>query len=198
MKTYRSAFLPEARKEGLITKDVDGELLVYDRERDRAHCLNSTAATIWQLCDGRTTPREIAAVLSAHQSKQESSSTSSQSAAKFQPERILNIDEQIICLGIDELRRIHLLEEPKFSPSQLDTIRGMYSGMSRREAVRRIGLGAAITLPIIVSINVPTPVQAAVSCGARCKACSTGADCCSGVCAPPPVGTCPGGSPRCT
>src|SRR6266571_4556339 len=35
---------PLARKEGLVVKEVSGEVLLYDLDRDKAHCLNQTAA----------------------------------------------------------------------------------------------------------------------------------------------------------
>jgi hypothetical protein len=174
MKIDSSTFLPKARRKGIISKEVDSEVLVYDCDRDKAHCLNGLAAAIWKRCDGRTTVGEIGASL----------------------ERELNasIDQQVVWLGLELLFRSRLLEKPAaWLPKNFRT-----SQMSRREAIKHVGLGVAIALPTIVTITAPTPVQAAVSCGARCKACSTGAECCSGVCAAPPVGTCPGGSPRCT
>jgi hypothetical protein len=46
--------LPKARRSELITAELEGELLVYDRSSDKAHCLNETAAFVWARCDGRT------------------------------------------------------------------------------------------------------------------------------------------------
>ncbi len=37
---------PLARHEGLVVQKLDGEVLIYDLQRHRAHCLNSTAAAI--------------------------------------------------------------------------------------------------------------------------------------------------------
>jgi hypothetical protein len=51
---------PRARKDGLIVQNLPDETLVYDLERDRAHCLNQTAAFVWQHCDGRSNAAEIA------------------------------------------------------------------------------------------------------------------------------------------
>ena len=51
---------PIARNEGLIVESVDGELLVYDTERNRAHCLDPRAAAVWRACDGTRTIAEIA------------------------------------------------------------------------------------------------------------------------------------------
>ena len=167
MKTDMPRFLPEARRDGIIIRDIEGEVLVYDVQRDKAHCLNSLAGQIWRHCDGRTTVSEIAASLS-HQ-------------------ELTTLDDSIVLLGLEELRRSHLLVKPDFP----------VTGMSRREAVRRIGLVAGIALPLVASLAVPTAVEAAVSCGGSCKPCNTSADCC-GVCVPGPVGGCGGSNPRCS
>lgn len=214
MKTQSLEFLPKARCEALITKEVDGELLVYDRSRDKAHCLNESAAAIWKLCDGRTTPAEIASKLGSSPTGVLPSPTSNVQSRYGATDRGSSptpgsptaqrrwggtmsegartgydggIDEQIVWLGLEDLRRKHLLEEPAAWPA---TIKGI-SGMSRREVVRRIGLGAAIALPIVITITAPTPAQAG-TCKHGGSTCTTGADCCSGTCQPQPPGP-----PRC-
>src|SRR5713226_2070068 len=45
--------LPCARREGLVIQELPDELLVYDLERHRAHCLNPAAVLVWNHCDGR-------------------------------------------------------------------------------------------------------------------------------------------------
>lgn len=169
----RNAFpsLPEARSEGIIVREFEGEVLVYDLERDKAHCLNPVAAQIWRCCDGRTTVREMSAALS-HQER-------------------APINEDVVILGLEELRRSHLLLE---SDSTAQCLPSNY--MPRREAVRRIGLGAAIALPLVASMTVPTAVEAAVSCKASCMPCATG-ECCSGVCGNSTITGCPGSGNKC-
>jgi hypothetical protein len=170
-----TGFLPEARRGGIIRKEVDGELLIYDLTRDKAHCLNESAAAIWKLCDGRTSTKDIAASLSK--------------------EVGASVDERVVWLALADLRRSHLLEEPKRidqgavrnnSQSQRKQS-GQWPpailGMSRREAVKRIGLGAAIALPVVISITAPTAVQAA-SLKASGENCTSSAECASGGCDP--------------
>lgn len=159
-------FLPKARRKGIISKEVDGELLIYDLDRDKAHCLNPSAAAIWKLCDGRTTTDQISNSLLKDKGRA--------------------VDERIVWLALTELRRTHLLEEDDWIQPGPQTI----LGMSRREAVRRIGLGAAIALPVVISITAPTAVQAS-SCvqeGGTCAApdCCAGLICTGGTCQPPP------------
>ena len=47
--------LPTARQERLVIQELPDEVLIYDLDRDKAHCLNQTAAFVWKQCDGRTT-----------------------------------------------------------------------------------------------------------------------------------------------
>jgi hypothetical protein len=55
--------LPRARKDCLLRK-LDDELLIYDPQRHEGHCLNSTAAAVWRLCDGKNSPLNIAGIVS--------------------------------------------------------------------------------------------------------------------------------------
>lgn len=139
MITDRSAQLPKARTEKLIIKELPDETLVYDLERDLAHCLNSTAAFVWNKCDGETTVAEVAELL-GHQER-------------------ADVDESLIWLALDQLETFHLLEGAVVKPPQ-------FSGMSRRQLVRKIGF-AAMALPVIVSIAAPT-ANAQVSCPPPC------------------------------
>jgi hypothetical protein len=54
---------PRARRNGLLSEQLDDEWIVYDPERDRGHCLNRTAALVWQHADGERTVGDLAAML---------------------------------------------------------------------------------------------------------------------------------------
>jgi hypothetical protein len=56
--------LPSARKSGLSIQRLDDEVLVYDLERDVAHCLSPDAARVWEACDGVTPVAALATELS--------------------------------------------------------------------------------------------------------------------------------------
>ena len=192
MKIEPSEFFPVSRREGLVSKRVEGELLIYDRTRDQAHCLNESAAAIWRLCDGRTSVPEIARRLGEADGRRQTADGSKhlagggrRSTVDSQQSTAQAIDEQVVWLGLDELRRKHLLEEPAAWPQ----VRPGVASMSRREAVRRFGLGAAIALPLVASIMAPTPAQAA-TCKAAGQPCGTSSQCCSGTCS---GGSCLGG-----
>jgi hypothetical protein len=52
---------PVARKSGLVVQEMPDEVLVYDLNSNKAHCLNQTAAKVWKACDGNKTVSDIAA-----------------------------------------------------------------------------------------------------------------------------------------
>jgi len=141
---------PRARVE-CLSREFDHELLIYDLQSDAGHCLNSTAAAAWKLCDGNNSPSQIARTLSRQFSAQ--------------------VDESVVLLALDQLADAHLLVEPAVSTKRL----------SRRVALRRIGIAAAIALPLVTSIVAPTPAQAA-SCLHNLSPCSANAQCCSNLC----------------
>ncbi len=129
--------VPKARDEGLVVERIENELLVYDRERDRAHCLNATAALVFGHCDGRHTVAELATKLSAETGRA--------------------VDEDVVGRAVKRLSDAHLLVEPVAGRVGAD--------WSRRQVIRKMGIagaGAAAALPIVKSIVAPTPARAQV------------------------------------
>jgi hypothetical protein len=125
---------PRARQESLIIKTLHDEVLVYDLNADKAHCLNRAAAFVWNNCDGRKTVSEIARLL--------------------REELQTPLDENVVWLALDQLEKFKLSQERATKPANVN-------GMSRRQMVRSLGLAAAVALPLITSIVAPTPAQAA-------------------------------------
>jgi Coenzyme PQQ synthesis protein D (PqqD) len=154
MKEKAGRAVPDARKEGLVIQELADEVLVYDLQRHKAHCLNHTAAWIWKHCDGRATVAEMARLLQA--------------------ESKAPLNEGIIWLALEQLERDHLLSGRIPRPSATP-------GLSRRELVGQLGLIAAITLPLVTSIVAPTASQAA-SCRTTGQSCTSNGQCCSGHC----------------
>ncbi len=144
---------PLARKEGLVIQELPDEVLVYDLDRDRAHCLNETAAFVWQRCDGRTSTVEIARSLGKKVNAP--------------------VDEKVVWFAIDQLGRNHLMSTRPVPPQ-------MIAGLNRREMVRALGLAAAVAVPVVVSIVAPTPAQA-TTCVAQNGSCASGQICCQGL-----------------
>jgi hypothetical protein len=154
--------LPLARKDSLIVQELSDETLVYDRERDKAHCLNHSAALVWKYCDGRTTIAEIADAL----------------------ERELNttIDDRVVWLALDELGKNDLLQSQAHGQEYLGNV-------SRRRLVRTLGF-MAVSIPLITSIVAPVPAQAASGLTPG-TCCLNPSDCQSNSCNPAGAGACP-------
>jgi hypothetical protein len=123
MKEHASDFAP-LHKDGIVVKLLD-ETLVYDKEKTKAYCLNSTAAAVWTLCDGKRTVAEIAAAMT-----NESKSV---------------VDEGVVWLTLRRLLKAGLLAMQKKHEEIL---------VSRRAVMRKIGI-AAVVLPVVTSIFVP-------------------------------------------
>lgn len=131
MENRTPQFMP--MRKDLLVRELNSEVILYDRRTRKAHCLNPTAAAVWRLCDGRKSVEEIARALEKD------------SAAP--------VDEGVVWLAVHEFNKSGLLQNevaPTVERNQL----------SRRELVSRIGAGVALALPIATSIVVPTPAAA--------------------------------------
>ncbi len=144
--------LPHARIEQLIIRELEGEALVYDQERGKALCLNQTAALVWKHCDGQTTIPQIAQLM--------------------EKELSTPVAVDAVWFALTRLDKMHLLKEKVELPSAM-------AGMSRRDFSRRVGLGAALAIPVIVALS---SSASATTCLPAGSACSSGAQCCSGIC----------------
>jgi hypothetical protein len=72
---------PTARTSGLVVQDVPNEVLVYDLESNKAHCLNQTAAMVWRACDGKTSVPEIARLVGSQSGEKVSDDSNRNSLA---------------------------------------------------------------------------------------------------------------------
>jgi hypothetical protein len=147
--------LPSPRVDGLIVRELAGELVVYDRGRHRAFCLNPTVASIWRSCEAGASPalarRRLADALGR------------------------DLPDEVLWLGLDQLRKAGLLDGAPDAPRH----------PSRREVLRRIGVAGAALLPVVAALAVPPAVAAAsCACNAKtgtnaCNSahCTVGAAC---------------------
>ena len=163
MKRTPPSQFPRLRADGLVIHELPDEVLVYDKVRDQAHCLNQSAALVWRACDGQCAPEQI--------------------ARKLTTQLAVAVPEGLVLLALAQLEEIHLLEQRETNPTS-------FTRMSRRQMARSLGVTAAVALPVITSIMVPTPAQAA-TCLAPGQPCSPVTLCCTS-CNP----TAPGG-PKC-
>ena len=89
--------LPRALTKDFVIRELDDETLVYDTGRDKAHCLNQTAALVWEQCDGKT--------------------TAAQAARSLQGKLDASVDTDLVWLAVKQLERFHLVESSAKSPS---------------------------------------------------------------------------------
>jgi hypothetical protein len=147
-------YLPLMRQQGLVVDDLPDEVLVYDLDRHKAHCLNHAAALVWRLCDGKSSPAHI--------------------ARRLQRDFDQPGNEDLIWVALRQLDTLYLLEKPAPLPPR-------FAGMSRRQMIRNLGIAAAVTVPVVTSIVAPTAVQAA-TCRHNNASCTFNNECCSNLC----------------
>lgn len=121
-----------ARQKDLVVQELPDELMLYDLKRHKAHCLNTTAALVWNHCNGRTTVAEMAALL--------------------EKEVGSPVDEEMVLYALDKLNKANLLEEQLDLPAA--------NGLSRRRMMKRLGAGAMVALPVVISLVSPIAAQA--------------------------------------
>jgi hypothetical protein len=154
---------PLARQGGLVVQDMPGEVLVYDLEANKAHCLNESAATVWRSCDGSRGIEEI--------------------MGNFEKVTGNRVSEDFVWLAIDQLHESGLIDGKIETP---------FAGQSRRQALKKIGAASLVALPVIASLVAPQNALASLSCVCTSPgACITQTACSStvncnpaGVCAP--------------
>ena len=127
---------PHAREKGLLVRELGEEVVVYDLDRHEAHCLNPSAAAVFKRCDGRSTVPELALALREDLGEP--------------------VDERWVGLALEGLEAAHLLEAGTSPAPPAEP--------SRRDLLRKAGLGAALLLPAVVSMVAPTPAEAAGTC----------------------------------
>ena len=122
---------PIARVDGILRQRTFQDLVVVDEMTDSAHCLNETAAIVFEHADGTRTVDDLADVL----------------REKLDP----TADTDLVELALDNLAMASLLEDR--APRESDIKRE-----SRRRFVQKIGmLGTlSVLLPVVESIAAPT------------------------------------------
>src|SRR4028118_2223687 len=125
---------PQRRKaDDIVITEFDGEVLVYDLKTNKAFNLNKTSSLIWEWCDGKHSLSEISRLLGEKLNA--------------------DVDVGLVWLALEQLRQENLIENEVVLPESL-------VGLSRRQAIRKVGLAAVITLPFISSLVAPTAMHA--------------------------------------
>ncbi len=131
--------IPVARKQGLVVQEMPEEVLIYDLDANKAHCLNDTAAFVWKSCNGLNSIENIAKMMEKEFGEK--------------------VDEAMVWLAIDQLSKGNLLEAKVVSE---------FSGMARRDVIKRIGLAAAFAFPVVAMLGFPNQALAATCLASTC------------------------------
>ena len=144
--------LPKAKGDSIVTQQLEDELLVYDLGNDRAHSLNRLAASVWHQCDGSSTRADIFEAI--------------------KPDVGVDVSKDHVDLALLELANAGLL----------DAFTSEDTGLNRRKLIKRVGIAAAASLPVVASLAMPSSALAAGSAAAPGSPCSSPIDCQSGAC----------------
>ena len=152
---------PRARTAGLLVRDLGDEVVVYELESHRGHCLNRTAALVWRACDGQGT---VAAI-----------------AVRLGRELGAPVDESLVRYTLRRLREARLLE-PGIQEA---------ATLTRRQLARRIGQVALLPVVVSLLAPKPSeaatcPCTAGVVCSCVGQdigtTCWDGSDCTNNFC----------------
>jgi hypothetical protein len=116
---------PLARKSDLFAEQLPNEVVLYDKNSNKVHCLNKTAATVWENSDGSHTVEELAQIVGAKLGTA--------------------VDTNMVLLAVAELEKADLMETGSVEiPHPAVT--------SRREVVGKVALaGAALVATMMAS-----------------------------------------------
>jgi hypothetical protein len=135
MKNPNDPQNPVARQTGLVVQEMPDEVLVYDMDTNKAHCLNRSAALVWRSCDGTNSIGDI--------------------MRQFEATGGGKVTEDFVWLAIDQLNEKGLIA---------NEIVPRFAGQSRRQVLKTIGLASIVAVPVIASLVAPQNALGAISC----------------------------------
>jgi hypothetical protein len=124
------------QSDSLILEQLPNELMIYDREQNKAFCLNQTAAFVWNHADGKTNVVEMAKRLGQ------------------QSDKPVKENEEVVWFAMEMLAKDGLLDSSTVLPLPVQEL-------TRRKMLQRLGVGA-IALPVVTALFV-SPAKAHAS-----------------------------------
>lgn len=124
------------QSESLILEQLPNELMIYDREQNKAFCLNQTAAFVWNRADGKTNVVEMAKELGQQSGKP------------------VKENQEVVWFAMEMLAKDGLLDSSTVLPLAIPEL-------TRRKMIQRLGVGA-IALPVVTALFV-SPAKAHAS-----------------------------------
>lgn len=122
----------------LTIEELPDELMIFDANRNKAFCLNQTAAFVWKHADGSKTIRQIADLMTKQMGKP--------------------VTREMIEFSLSILAKDGLLE-----PGAMST--PIAPGLTRRAILQKFGLGAMALPAVTVLLVSPAKAHASVQAG---------------------------------
>ena len=136
--------IPQARTSGVVVEHLADEVLVYDLERDRAHCLNLAAARVWERCDGKHSVTEIATEVG---------------------------NEEAVWMAVEQLSRAGLLEEKIKRPAAANGV-SRREVMKKIAVAAAIGVPVVTSIVAPKASHAANCRPSGQSCNAAAQCCS--------------------------
>jgi hypothetical protein len=115
---------PLARKNDLFVEHLPNEAVLYDKSNNKVHCLNKTAAAIWESSDGTQSIDDLAHIVGAKSG--------------------LPSDPKLVLLALEELEKADLME-----PGSV--VVPVAATASRRAAMGKMVMAASALVVTIVA-----------------------------------------------
>ncbi len=126
-----------SRTENIVVQKLGNEVLAYDLKTNKAYSLNDPSALIYQLCDGSRTIDQIIGELNKQLTHK--------------------VNSEFVWYAIHQLQKNSLISETQ-------PVKTGFEGLTRREAVKRVGFATLAALPIISMVTAPTSLMAQSNC----------------------------------
>lgn len=121
---------PIARRANIFSENLPNEVVLYNKQNQQVHCLNKSAAIVWENADGTRSIDDLALLV----------------------ERELNIaaGRDLVLVALDQLAKADLLERKTVvAPEEVS---------SRRAVAKKLAMAgmSAAMLPVIASMTAPS------------------------------------------
>ena len=133
MKNMKEGCPLRLQSENLLIEELPNELMIFDPARNKAFCLNQTAAFVWRHANGKNSVAEIANRLAQPSGKP--------------------VDEGVVWFALEVLEKDGLLGSSMAPPPT--------AHVTRRDLLHKMGVGA-IALPAVTVLFV-SPAKAHAS-----------------------------------
>lgn len=142
---------PLARESDLVIEEMGDELLIYDQQNARAHCLSGVAARVWRACDGTRVTKTLS--------------------------DYLELDHDVVLNALAQIEAIGLLDQ---GPVLAGTTRREFAGKAAKIGVASAmaPMVYSVLAPTPASAATPSVAQCQYYSAQSCDGCTQICGCC--------------------